>query len=486
MSEESGIVINDEGAPAEQPAMLTQAESDSQALVELGSQKMAQQRRKLLSVSFMTGGIGLAISLIIFGGYVIMNMQVEEKTVFVAPPPPKRRYEPKKLEHKVKIQKRQRSSSRPTIVPRLVAMKKANMTLPEIKVNPKVINTSFQPKFKSVSGKGVGVGLGDGYGLGGFGQGVNKFDFFGIRGKSDRVAILVDVSVSMVEEEKGGVAGYMRVKSRINRVVEALDEGALFNVIVFGDAADACFKRLEIANSKNKKTAKDYLAPFNTEGNWGCASGNIHADGKGLPAKGGSTRLDLALTAAFQQEADTILIISDGAPMVLRGITADEMRAYANKRREWEKENAKKIQAYNDAQTTTTTAPVKTVKVWIPPKKARPPRKGPPKEGQPPDTGSPAVPGHWEIRTTHSGGHRHGPKMPKCPFKAPTERYWTLTEFLKHLKLLHEHYYIKKGKKRPVIHCIGYKIDRKGDKFLKALAKAYKGKYRRVQTLRAR
>ena len=265
MSEESEITIEDEGVPAEQPAMaVAQSGGEGPSLAELGSIKMAQQRRKLLSLSFMTGGIGLAVALIIFGGYVIMHMQVEEKTVFVAPPPPKRRYEPRKLEHKVKIQKRQRSSSRPTIVPRLVAMKKASMVLPEIKVDPKVINTSFQPKFKSVSGKGVGVGLGNGYGLGGFGQGVNKFNFFGIRGKGDRVAVLVDVSVSMVEKEKGGVAGYMRVKSRINRVIDALNEGALFNVIVFGDAADACFPKLVIANYKNKMDAKNYLHPFNT------------------------------------------------------------------------------------------------------------------------------------------------------------------------------------------------------------------------------
>ena len=467
--------------PSSNVASNVEGAGNSISLSELGSMKLAQQRRRLLSVSFMTGGIGLVIALLIFGGYVIMNMQVEEKTVFVAPPPPRRTYEPRKLEHKVKVQKRQRSSSRPTIVPRLVAMKNANMTLPEIKMNPKVINTSFQPKFKSVSGKGVGVGLGNGYGLGGFGQGVNKFDFFGIRGRGDKIAILVDVSTSMVEKEKGGVAGYMRVKNRVNRVVDALAEGSIFNVVVFADAADACFKKLVIANTKNKKQAKEYLMPFNTEGNWGLASGNVHADGKGLPATGGTTRLDLALTAAFQNGADTILIISDGAPMVKRAVTSDEMRAYQNKRSEWEKANQSKIQAWNDKQADAT--PAKPVKVWVPPKPARPARKGPPKEGQPPDNGSPAVPGHWEWRVP--GGH-HGHSRPSCPVKPPKDKYWTLTEFLKHLRLLHEHYYLKKGIKPPIIHCIGYKIDRDGDRFLRALAKKYKGKYRRVQTIKVR
>ena len=456
----------------------TDVQNQALSLSELGSQKLAQQRRKILSVCFMTGGIGLIVALAIFGSYVVMQMGIEEKTVFVAPPPPKRAYEPRKLEHKVKVQKRQRSSSRPTMVPRLVSMKKSNMTLPDIKMDPKVINTSFQPKFKSVSGKGVGAGLGTGYGVGGFGSGVNKFDFFGIRGKGDKIAVCVDSSTSMVEEQMGGVKGYMKVKSRVNKVIDALGEGSIFNLIVFADAADALFKKLEISNAKHKKEAKTYLRPFNTEGNWGLAVGNVTPDGKGLLAKGGTTRLDLALTASFQQGADTILIISDGAPKVMRGISNDEMQAYHNLRSEWEKKNQKKIQQWDNKNA----GGGKAVKVWIPPRKARKGKPGPPKEGEAPDHGSPAVPGHWVMRTQH----HHGRAKPSFPVKPPTARYWTLAEFLKHLRLLHEHYYLKKGRKPPVIHCIGYKIDKEGNAFLKALAKEYKGKYRRVRSIKSR
>jgi len=447
------------------------------SLAELGFLKLARQRRKLLSVAFITGGIGLALALLIFGGYVIMSMQIEERTVFTSTPPPRRTYEPRKLEHTVKLQKRQRSSSRLTIVPRLVAMKKTSTVLPEIKTNPKVIHTSFQPKFKPVSGQGFGVGLGDGNGVSGFGPGVSRFNISGIPVIGEKIAILVDTSTSMVEEDKGGVSGYMRVKQRVNQVVDALADGSTFNVVVFADAADACFEKLVIANMRNRKKAKEYLMPFNTEGNWGLATGNVHANGKGLPAKGGTTRLDLALTAAFQQGADTVLVISDGAPRVLKGISPDEMRAYRNKKAEWESKNQAKVQSWDEKNNG---APAKMVKVWVPPKPARPPRKGPPKEGQAPDHGTPAVPGHWEWRSASAGGHGGGAR-PQCPVKPPKERYWTLTEFLKHLRLLHEYYY--KSKKPPTIHCIGYRIDKEGGCFLKAVAKKYKGKYRRVKTL---
>lgn len=412
----------------------------------------------------------------IFGSMIIMRAYSEEKTEFKVPPTPKKSYQPRQLEHKVKIQKRQRSSSRPTMIPRMVAMKPSNVTLPEIKFDQKVINTSFQPKFKSVSGKGVGVGLGTGYGLGGFGSGVSNFDFFGIRGRGDKIAILVDVSLSMVEEEKGGIEGYSKVKNRVNSVLDALKEGSLFNIITFGDAADQLFKQLEPAIPDNKKKAKDYLRPFNTENNFGLAQGNVHADGRGLRADGGTTRLDLALTAAFQNGADTILVVSDGAPMVLRRPTADEITAYNNKKQEWEKENQQAIQ---QAQEANKDIGGRMEKVWIPEKPARPPRKAR-KEGEKDDPGSPAVPGHWEERWVTN---RPARKVPSFPEKPPKPRYWTLQEFLLHLKLLHEYYYLAKGIKPPVIHCIGYKIDNEGNSFLKGLAKAYKGEYKRVNTL---
>jgi hypothetical protein len=60
------------------------------------------------------------------------------------------------------------------------------------------------------------------------------------------------------------------------------------------------------------------------------------------------------------------------------------------------------------------------------------------------------------------------------------EAWWTLADFIQHLKILHETMYVKKGKKLPVIHAIGYSIDKDGGDFLKTLTETYKGRYRRV------
>ena len=285
------------------------------AIAGRGFMQLSERRRKiLLGLLGLSLGIHL-IGLAIFGGWIVIRGQREVETVFVAPPP-MRTYEPRKLEHRVKVQKKQRSSSRPSMVPRMVSSKMSNLALPEIKLDPKTINTSFQPKFKAVSGTGLGVGVGTGYGVGGFGSGVSAFNFFGIRGRGDKIAVLVDVSVSMVEEERGGPAGFVRVKNRIGEVIDALDEAAMFNVVAFADAAKSWQSEMVVATQDNKAKAKQFLTPFNTEGNWGLESGNIYGTGTGVPAIGGTTRLDLALTAAFQQNADTILVISDGLPRV--------------------------------------------------------------------------------------------------------------------------------------------------------------------------
>ena len=52
------------------------------------------------------------------------------------------------------------------------------------------------------------------------------------------------------------------------------------------------------------------------------------------------------------------------------------------------------------------------------------------------------------------------------------------------MNALHKDMYDPKGLKPPVIHCIGYQIDREGHSFLQSLSKTYHGEYRRVRRMR--
>ncbi len=413
-----------------------------------------------------------AALLVAAGSIIIGNIFYNREYTFKAQPPPMKTYDPRQLEFKVRVSKQQRSSSRPSMAPRLVATRlDSRFALPEIKTDPKIVKTAFQPKFKAVSGVGLGAGLGTGFGLGGFGAGVSQFDFFGIQGKGEKIAILVDVSVSMVEDERGGPKGYERVRNRINQVVDALSEGSMFNLIVFADAASAWEKQLMVANGDNKTKAKLWLRPFNSPGNYGLSSGNLATSQAGLRAAGGTTRLDLALTAAFEQGADTILVISDGLPRVRKEVTADQYKAHEAQRAQWQQANAERVREWDAAQAA---VQVQEERVWVPPRPARPPRASM-KEGQAADPGAPAVPGHWEVRRTHTGG---SPRPQPPPLPEPG--WWALSDFIEHLKVLHEKLYVQKGRKLPVVHGIGYAIDKDGGDFLRGLAETYKGRYRRV------
>ncbi len=428
------------------------------------------RRRTLRLVLLASLGIHLVAGAI-FGGHILWEALSREETVFEAQPPT-RTYEPRKVELKVKVQQKQRSSSRPQIVPRIVSAKPSAVALPDIKVDPKLVTTTFQPKFKAVSGIGLGVGLGTGYGTSGFGQGVSQVNFFGIQAVGERIAICVDVSVSMVEAERGGPPGFLRVKQRVGDVVDSLKEGTLFNVIVFADACSALdSEKMVYANPENRTRAKQFLEPINTEGNWGHEYGNITDTQRGLKSSGGSTRLDLAITAAMLQGADTFLIISDGLPLVRHALSEQQLEAHRNRVAQWHKANAATVEAYDRAA-----AAAPTRKVWVPPQAARPPSKGPPREGQKADRGSPGHAGYWtEVRDI-------GPRP--SPPGAPRPGEWTYGDFNNHISLLYKEIYVEKGLKLPRIHCIGYQIDKEGGAFLKKLAAQYKGQFRLVRRLR--
>lgn len=436
----------------------------------MGYYRLSQRRRKLLTYVFAGSVAAHIVGLLIFGGMIVIRDRKEEVTIFQTPPPAKR-YEPRKLEHRVKLQKRQRSSSRPAMMPRLVSLKPTQVALPEIKVDPKIIHTTFQPKFKAVSGKGLGAGLGTGYDTHGFGTGISDLNFFGIKARGEKVAILVDVSVSMVEENEEvgvtdeGIKNFNSVKHRINQVIRSLDDASMFSVITFADAAEAWQTNMVVAVEGNKTKAMSFLRPFNTAGTLGLTSGNVRESPHGLQtAVGGETRLDLALSAAFEHNADTILIISDGLPRVLREWTKEEQANHRMTVEQWQKQNSAAVAAWNNASAN---AETRQEKVWVPPRVT--------KEGQ---AGSE---GRWETRTVRtSGGRALGPR-PRPP--SFPKQYWTFNDFMTHLDLLYKNIYEKAGQPPPTIHCIGFKIDKGGHDFLQKLARQYRGHYRRVRSL---
>ena len=76
--------------------------------------KGASKRRNLLRY-ILFGSLAIhVLGMAVFGGVKLVEYLTKEEVVFEAPPPT-RTYEPRKVELKVKVQKRQRSSSRPAV-----------------------------------------------------------------------------------------------------------------------------------------------------------------------------------------------------------------------------------------------------------------------------------------------------------------------------------------------------------------------------------
>ncbi len=457
-------------APLPQAPSLPVAES-ADSLESGAFKRLAAKRAKQLSRLSLASLVGVLLLGGATAGIVVFTSLREAPPTFTTPPP-SRTYEPKQLEHKVKVQKRQRSSSRPAVVPRIVSTKPSDISLPEVKMDPKLVTTSFQPKFKAVSGKGLGAGLGTGYGTSGFGEGVSSVNFFGIQARGERIGVLVDVSISMVEDERGGIPGFMRVKARVGEVVDALKEGTLFTVIAFADGCNEMSTELKHANAATRNEAKAFIRPYNIEGNYGLENGNYNGSSHGKHATGGTTRLDLAIGAAMDMGCDTLLIISDGMPLVEKEPTAAQLQAHQAKLAQWQASTANFV-----------ATPGHMERVWVPPQPARPAipaSKQPLKEGQPPPRDIPAQPareGHWEERMV--GGTKRPPPPP-----APKAGHWTLADFTEHIDLIYEAVYKPQGRKKPSVHTIGYQIDKEGHAFLQSLARQYHGQYRRVQSLK--
>jgi len=124
--------------------------------------------------------------------------------------------------------------------------------------------------------------------------------FFGVRIESRNVIFVVDVSGSMAEQLQstivdGRAATRMEVvKRELVKSLEALDAGALFNLITFNSAVTRWKEGVSALSAKTRAEAVDYV--------------------EHLGSRGGTNIYD-ALQAAFADaRVDTIFLLTDGEP----------------------------------------------------------------------------------------------------------------------------------------------------------------------------
>lgn len=166
---------------------------------------------------------------------------------------------------------------------------------------------------------------------------LSSVNFFGVKGEGTNVYFVVDLSDSMLEEERGGLAGFAAVKNNLKQMIRSLDEGTRFNVVAYGASGADLFQSASVpASPEMKKTAEDFISKYNLSSEKRGTMDNkyrpkipefglIQGD-KGTGKV--TTRLDLGLLAAFEGLADTIFLITDGkAPVVAEDRREDAKQA---------------------------------------------------------------------------------------------------------------------------------------------------------------
>jgi len=406
-----------------------------------------RQRRMLLLIVGIVVGIHV-LGLTVFGSLVLLRHFFNRDTTFVAPPEVTKRLDPRKLEHKVKVQKQQQKSGRPRIQSRLSAAKISEFSLPEIKTQAEPVKDALKSTLKSFGTSGVGTGTAGGAGSGGLGLGTSDLRFMGFNVQVDRVAILLDLSPSMLADERGGFDGFDALKGEMQEVVGALSSGSFFNLIAFDSGVDVLFAKALLANKENKEKATKWIKPLMADrvnvANNGTLSKN-YRPGSGFPlldSPGGFTRFDLALAAAFESHVDTLFIVTDGVQHIHKQWTKEELDEQEKEKNNPDERKQRLLKERQEA--------------WQKERTEEAERRA--KRGLPPRV-------------------REGDGVTAAP---PT---YSNQEVADYAVTIAKKIYGEAGLKLPKVYIIGYVTTPNDETFLKDLAQEFKSRFRRTRTL---
>jgi hypothetical protein len=441
------------------------------------------KRKQPILGTFSLSVIIHAAVIALLGGVVVFKVLERPPAQFKPPPPPAKttKIEPRKLQHKIKIREQQQNSGRPRVSPRLTANRVSGISLPEIEADPMAapVKSNIQKNIgKNFSMGGLGTGLGSGTGSGGLGLGTSTVSFFGIQAAGERIAFVIDLSRSMVEDDKGGLNGINVLKDELKNMVQKLNDGTFFNLIFFDDNVDLFKPKLVVAKPPTKKEADQFISPYYADfgkevlqnysqdkRDWPSAT-RLH--NYNLPmlestakyvGEGGNknSQINAPLAAAFQMQADTIFIISDGYPVFERALFGKELEEYQRRVKEaeekWAKLSPKELERIEKSNQES------REKYWkaLDAENAKRARRGlPPKvfeEGGP-------------------GGTGFGVGRPSL----------TSAQTIEYIRAMAVELYGDK-KKMPKIYTVAYGAQAGGEEFLQSLSREFHGRYRKSRGL---
>ena len=252
-----------------------------------------------------------AILLVIALTFVAVTVIIKEDQIFEAKPVNRPKMQLKKLQVPVNIKKKK--TQRPRLRKRIVVQPKLNQNMPDIKM----------PEITGVKG-GLGSAAGDGLGgAGGVGFSMPEIQLFGIKGKGEKVFIILDASGDMMVDEIGGIPAYTIIKSELVRILRGLNATVLFNISVYGGGDYTLFPGLVPASSSNVTRVEKWLEPLNafTKGmgdkDYGpktLGPGGVRITGNNQiePLKSDIGYWARPMMRAMEQQADSVFVLSCG------------------------------------------------------------------------------------------------------------------------------------------------------------------------------
>jgi len=308
--------------------------------------KHARSSAALVSVVIHAVLIVVAITFV-----AVSTIQKEDK-VFEAKQVQRPKVPLKKLRAPINMEKKRKP--KPKLRKRVVVVPKLNQKIPEIQM----------PEVTGVKG-GMGGGAGDGLGGGGsLGFSMPEINIFGVKGKGEKIFIILDSSNSMMVDEIGGIPAFELIKTELVKMLENLNPAVLFNIGVYGGSDKLFFETLVPATPANIAKAKEMIAPLNAvrenmrDNDYGtktigAGAIGLRGDFELAPLKDVAQWqwAKLAMYAA-QQKADSVFLLTQGWGAVFSNVgdAADfseedrnEWNSYVSRaKRELREENAQR------------------------------------------------------------------------------------------------------------------------------------------------
>lgn len=163
------------------------------------------------------------------------------------------RVELKKLQVPIKMEKKRKTA--PKLRKRIVVKPKVNQNMPDIKM----------PEITGIKG-GIGSGTGDGLGGGnGIGFSMPEINIFGVKGKGEKIFIILDSTPDMMVDQMGGIPSYTLIKEELVKILGNLNSTVLFNIAVYDRGpSKVLFPKMVPATEANVAQVKKWLDPLNS------------------------------------------------------------------------------------------------------------------------------------------------------------------------------------------------------------------------------